>query len=397
MKPNKRKVPNKQPVPVIFWRSWHWKLGLVLVSAFIVGTIARWQSFSQSPTKLDQVTRAPNPDIPVVPIDGFGKSLTDTAPPPDSAPEGMVWIPGGEFSMGCEDPTSFPNGGPDDMRDARPIHRVALDGFWMDKSEVTNEQFTKFVLATNYVTIAEQVPRAEDFPGAPPENLVAGSVVFSPPAQSVPLNDHYQWWSYIHGANWRHPAGPDSTNVGREKYPVVQIAYDDAVAYARWAGKRLPTEAEWEMAARGGESGLLYPWGNELKPGNKWQANIFQGAFPVKDLAEDGFAGIAPTAQFPANGYGLHDMSGNVWEWCSDWYRPDYYVELAKDKVARNPPGPSSSYDPAEPTERKKVHRGGSYLCTDQYCTRYMIGSRGKGEVTTSSNHVGFRCVQVAR
>jgi formylglycine-generating enzyme required for sulfatase activity len=283
------------------------------------------------------------------------------------------------------------------MPDARPVHRVYVDGFWMDKTEVTNDQFEQFVNATGYVTIAEQTPRAEDFPGAPPENLVAGSTVFTPTAGPVPLANHYRWWRYEKGANWRHPLGPQSDIRGKGNYPVVHVAYDDAVAYAKWAGKRLPTEAEWEFAARGGLSGKLYAWGDELKPAGQWRANIFQGTFPVEgqDTGEDGFVGIAPVTQFPPNGYGVYDIAGNVWEWCSDWYRPDYYSILARTRqVVRNPAGPPSSFDPLEPTERKRVHRGGSFLCTDQYCTRYMVGTRGRGEISTGSNHLGFRCVK---
>jgi formylglycine-generating enzyme required for sulfatase activity len=306
----------------------------------------------------------------------------------------MVWIPGGEFSMGSEDPRASLCGGPDAMLDARPVHRVFVDGFWMDTTEVTNAQFQKFAEATGYLTIAERTPRAEDFPDAPPENLVAGSTVFTPPDHPVPLTTHYAWWDYVKGANWRHPLGPDSDLSGREQYPVVHIAYDDAVAYAKWAGKRLPTEAEWEFAARGGLSGKLYAWGDELKPKDKWMANTFQGKFPLEDKAEDGFEGISSVAQYPANGYGLFDVAGNVWEWCSDWYRYDYYEHLAQSgRVARNPVGPDKSFDPSEPTEKKRVHRGGSFLCTEQYCTRYMVGTRGKGEVSTGSNHLGFRCV----
>ncbi|HEY4416963.1 MAG TPA: formylglycine-generating enzyme family protein [Verrucomicrobiae bacterium] len=312
-----------------------------------------------------------------------------------SAPAGMIWVPGGEFAMG----TTAPNEGICTaatfaaVLDAQPIHRVYVDGFWMDKTEVTNEQFKKFVDATGYITIAERTPTAEEFPGAPPENLVAGSVVFSPPDHAVPLNDFYQWWAYIKGANWRHPTGPSSDLKGKDKYPVVQVAYDDAVAYAKWAGKRLPTEAEWEFAARGGLAGKAYAWGDQLKPGGKWMANIFEGEFPVKDSGEDGFAGIAPVAQFPTNGYGLYDMAGNVWEWCSDWYRADYYTQCT-NAVTRNPQGPETSLDPEEPGVKKRVQRGGSFLCTDQYCTRYMVGARGKGEVSSGSNHVGFRCVE---
>jgi len=311
--------------------------------------------------------------------------------------EGMVWIPGGEFSMGAADPMGADNNdvGMHATDDSRPIHRVYVDGFWMDTTELTNELFAAFVKATGYVTVAEQRPRAEDFPGAPTENLVPGSVVFSPPEHAVPLNDHFQWWSFVKGANWRHPQGLDSSIIGKEKYPVVHIAYEDALAYASWAGKRIPTEAEWEFAARGGMSGKIYPWGDEFKPNGKFMTNSHQGHFPDHDTGGDGFIGIAPVAQFPPNGYGLYDVAGNVWEWVSDWYRPDYYAELAKAGViARNPQGPASSFDPSEPDEKKRVQRGGSFLCTDQYCSRYMVGTRGKGDVSTGTNHLGFRCVK---
>ena len=325
----------------------------------------------------------------------FALTVPNPTQPAGSGPEGMVWIPGGEFSMGSTAETESLCGQPGVTRDALPVHRVYVDGFWMDATEVTNEQFEKFVKATAYVTIAERTPTKEEFPTAPPENLVAGSTVFTPTEHPVPLNNFYQWWRYEKGANWRHPEGPASDLKGRERHPVVHIAYDDAVAYAKWAGKRLPTEAEYEFAARGGQAGLIYPWGNELHPGGKFVANTFQGRFPVKDEGSDGFAGISPVAQFPPNGYGLYDISGNVWEWCSDWYRPDYYAQLASaGGVARNPPGPDTPFDPSEPTEKKRVHRGGSFLCTDQYCTRYMVGTRGKGETSTGSNHLGFRCVK---
>jgi formylglycine-generating enzyme len=283
-------------------------------------------------------------------------------------------------------------------RDSRPIHRVYVDAFWMDKNDVTNEEFAGFVQATGYKTVAERKPRAEDFPGAPPENLVAGAVVFSPPDHRVPLNDHYQWWSYLPGANWKHPDSPKSNLKGRERYPVVDIAYDDADAYARWAGKRLPTEAEWEFAARGGLSGKPFVWGDEFRPKGQWMANTYQGQFPVYDTGEDGHVGVTAVAQYPPNGYGLYDMAGNVWQWTSDWYRADYYKELASiGGVVQNPQGPSSSFDPGQPGEKKRVMRGGSFLCTDQYCSRYMVGTRGKGEVSTGTNHLGFRCVRDSR
>jgi formylglycine-generating enzyme len=314
-----------------------------------------------------------------------------------ATPSGMVWIPGGEFVMGSDAAGEALCSLPGVTRDAQPVHRTYVDGFWMDETEVTNEQFEAFVKATGYVTLAERTPTQAEFPTAPPENLVAGSIVFAPTERPVALNDHYQWWSYVQGANWRHPLGPGSDVRGKGKHPVVHVTYDDAVAYAKWAGKRLPTEAEWECAARGGHSGKLYPWGNDLKPGGKWMANIYQGEFPRHDTGDDGFAGIAPVRSFPPNDYGLYDVAGNVWEWCSDWYRPEYAEVAASGSVARNPRGPTTSFDPSEPHEKKRVHRGGSFLCTDQYCTRYMVGTRGKGESSTGTNHLGFRCVQDAK
>ena len=327
----------------------------------------------------------------------FATTVSDEGSAPSSPPKGMVWIPGGEFSMGAK-----VNGGgscemPMASNDAGPVHRVRVDGSWMDATAVTNEQFEEFVKATGYVTIAERAPTKEEFPDAPAENLVAGAVVFAPTDHEVPLTDHYQWWSYVPGANWRHPLGPQSDIKGKEKCPVVQVAYPDAEAYAKWAAKRLPTEAEFEFAARGGLSGKTYVWGDEFRPNGKWMANTWQGKFPVKDAGEDGYAGIAPVKSFPPNRYGLYDMAGNVWEWCSDWYRPDYYKALAdKGGVAINPQGPDSPFDPSEPNEKKRVHRGGSFLCNDQYCSRYIVGTRGKGEVNTGTNHLGFRCVKSA-
>ena len=315
------------------------------------------------------------------------------------APPGMVWVPGGEFSMGCADPRGLPFGGADPMKDARPVHRVKVDGYWMDAHEVTNDQFAEFVKATGYATVAERPPRAEDFPGALPENLVAGSIVFTPPAEQVPLRDatgmaHLRWWAYVPGACWKHPEGPDSDLTGKGDQPVVHVAFEDAEAYAAWAGKRLPTEAEWECAARGGLAGATYPWGDEFKPGGRCMANTWQGRFPGENTADDGFPSIAPVGRYPANAYGLHDMSGNVWEWCSDWYRPDTYARDAEEGVAVNPRGPTDSHDPAEPGQPKRIQRGGSFLCSDQYCSRYIVGTRGKGEVSSATNHCGFRCVK---
>jgi formylglycine-generating enzyme len=328
---------------------------------------------------------------------GFGPTIPNKLKPSDDIPKGMVWIPGGEFSMGSESASESLCGLPGTTLDAMPSHRVYVDAFWMDETEVTNAQFKEFVDATGYVTVAEIKPTLEEFPGAPLENLVTGSTVFKPTKSPVALDQYLQWWSYVPGANWKHPAGENSNLDGRENYPVVHVAYEDAEAYAKWANKRLPTEAEWEFASRGGKAGELYAWGNELKPNNQYQANIYQGAFPVEggDSGADGWVGIAPVKQYAPNGYGLYDIGGNVWEWVSDWYRADYYAQLrAKGVVARNPKGPDVPYDPQEPDQKKRVHRGGSFLCSDLYCTRYLVGTRGKGESRTASNHCGFRCVR---
>jgi formylglycine-generating enzyme len=324
----------------------------------------------------------------------FGPTIQNTALAPGRSPGGMTWIPGGEFSMGAPNPPDRDEVGMKASIDSSPIHRAYVDGFYMDKTDVTNAEFATFVKATGYRTMAERTPRSEDFPDAPPENLVAGSVVFSPPAHAVPLDDHFQWWDYVHGADWRHPLGPESSIKGKENYPVVHVALEDALAYASWAGKRLPTEAEWEFAARGGLAGKPYVWGDEFRPHGKWMANTHQGHFPDRDTGEDGHTGIAAVAQYPPNSYGLYDMAGDVWQWTTDWYRPDYYQQLAAaGGIASNPRGPDSSYDPSEPRQPKKVHRGGSYLCTDQYCSRYIVGTRGKGDPSTGTNHLGFRCI----
>jgi formylglycine-generating enzyme len=329
----------------------------------------------------------------------FAPTVPHTAPAPSPAPAGMVWIAGGEFSMGSEAAADALCDHPGITRDAQPIHRVAVDGFWMDATEVTNEQFAAFVKATAYVTVAEQPPNPSEFPGVPREFLVPGSTLFTPPDKPVDLGDARQWWRYEAGADWRHPLGSGSDLRGREHHPVVHVAFADAAAYAAWVGRRLPTEAEWEFAARGGLAGQLYVWGSELTPEHVHHANIHQGTFPTRDEGLDGFAGLAPVASFRANGYGLFDMAGNVWEWVSDWYRPDYYATLASSgRVVVNPRGPDDSFDPAEPGAAKRVQRGGSFLCSSQYCSRYLVGTRGKGEISTGGNHVGFRTVlSVAR
>lgn len=293
----------------------------------------------------------------------------------------MVLIKGGEFNMGANDP---------DFPDATPVHRVKVNDFWMDEHEVTNAEFELFVKATGYKTVAERELDPKDFPGVPAESLVPGSAVFSPPLEKVTsFENPLLWWKYVKGASWAHPFGPESNLKGKGNEPVVHVSYTDAEAYAKWAGKRLPTEAEWEYAARAGKANQKYYWGNELKPAGKWPANIFQGDFPQNNTLEDGFKGIAPVKSFPSNAFGLYDMDGNVWEWCSDFYRADYYA----NSPSVNPKGPADSYDPEEPNTVKRVQRGGSFLCSDQYCIRYRAGSRGKGEINSGSNNLGFRCV----
>jgi formylglycine-generating enzyme required for sulfatase activity len=316
----------------------------------------------------------------------------EPGPRPDEQVARMVWIPGGEFSMGSDDYG---------MENERPSRRVRVDGFWMDEHDVTNAEFRRFVEATHYVTTAERKPDWEEMrkqlpPGTPkPDDskFVPGSLVFSPPGQAVPLNDLSGWWRWVAGANWRHPAGPDSDIDGKDDFPVVQVSWDDAVAYANWAGKRLPTEAEWEFAARGGLERKRFAWGDEFRPGGKHMANTWQGEFPVKDTAEDGFAGTSPVRSFPSNGYGLYDMAGNVWQWCSDWYRADEHARRGKE-LSVNPSGPSKAYDPADPFAPGRVIKGGSFLCSVSYCESYRPSARRGRTPDTGSSHVGFRCVK---
>lgn len=298
---------------------------------------------------------------------------TDRTQTNAATPEGMVWIPGGTFWMGSAEFT-----------DAGPVHQVSVDGFWMDRTEVTNDQFAKFVAATGYVTVVERPPAPE---------LKPFSLVFHKPDRDLDPReaDPRDWWRAVPGACWKHPEGPHSDLKGRDNHPVVHICYEDAVAFATWAGKRLPTEAEWEYAARGGRDRNAFAWGNELQPGGKPMANTWQGKFPSHNTLADGYLGTAPVGSFPPNDFGLSDMAGNVWEWCADWYQPKYFP----DASARNPRGPSTSHDPNEPGVPKRVQRGGSYLCCDNYCMRYKVGGRGKGEPESTGSHIGFRCVRV--
>jgi formylglycine-generating enzyme required for sulfatase activity len=300
----------------------------------------------------------------------------------------MTWIPGGAFLMGSDR----------HYVEEAPAHRVIVDGFWMDTAPVTNAQFAAFVEATGHVTMAGRKPDPRDYPGALPHMLRAGSLVFSPTPRPVSLQDWSQWWSFKFGADWRHPLGPDTSIRGLDDHPVVHVAYADALAYARWAGKSLPTEAQWEYAARGGLEGAEFAWGDELTPGGRHMANTWQGAFPFQNTAEDGYERTSPVGSYPANGYGLFDMIGNVWEWTCDWYEPKHPDEALKACCTpRNPRGgrEERSYDPLQAGVRipRKVLTGGSHLCAPGYCRRYRPAARHPEPIDTSASHVGFRCV----
>jgi formylglycine-generating enzyme required for sulfatase activity len=318
-------------------------------------------------------------------------------------PPGMVWIPAGDFFMGNDQRLSRPN--------ERPAHRVRLSGFWMDQHHVTNAEFRRFVEATGYITTAERKPdwetiRVQVFPDTPKpadDQLIAGAMVFVGTPEPVPLNDWTQWWRFVPGANWQHPQGPQSNIDGKDNHPVVQVSYEDAQAYAHWAGKRLPTEAEWEFAARGGLSKSNYAWGNEFNPNGKKMANTFEGTFPVVTTKTLGIAGTTPVQSFPPNGYGLYDMAGNAWQWVADWYRSDAFQIEAKrlaesgQRVVENPQGPADSYDIETRTGPEnapsRVIRGGSFLCSEEYCTSYRPSARRGNDPFNPMSHIGFRLV----
>ncbi|MEP3478411.1 MAG: formylglycine-generating enzyme family protein [Fuerstiella sp.] len=330
-------------------------------------------------------------------LSAIPNSVKDTLlqQPPASLPANiktgsMVWIPGGTFVMGSDT-------GP---ADEVPPHAVAIDGFWMDKTEVTNAQFQDFVDSTNYVTLAEKQPELRSIqPGSALEQT-AILEEFNQPGSICslqlksrddidPEKGAYSWWQYVPGADWMHPEGPDSNIKERMNHPVVHLSWIDVQEYCKWAGKSLPSEAQWEYAARAGQQGNFYPWGNQRNPDGKQLQNIWQGTFPIEDTAEDGFKTTAPVGTFPANQFGLHDMTGNVWEWCADYYQPDYYFNSPQ----KNPAGPNSSFDPQEPGIIKRVQRGGSFMCSDEYCIGYRVSARMKGEQDTGAFHTGFRCV----
>lgn len=317
-----------------------------------------------------------------------GPSAEPTATGPAPSESDKAWIPGGTFRMGSN--RHYP--------EERPVHSVTVDGFWMDRRPVTNAAFRRFVESTGHVTVAEVPPDPADYPGALPEMVYAGSLVFVRPAHPVDLRGPPHWWTFMEGADWRHPYGPDSSIDGLDDHPVVHVAYPDAQAYAKWAGKDLPTEAEWELAARGGLDGAPFAWGDSFLPGGRLMANTWQGRFPWQNLAEDGYEGTSPVGAFPSNGYGLYDLIGNVWEWTSDWYEASHPADAPTACcIPRNPRGgrESASYDPCQPEIRipRKVLKGGSHLCAPNYCRRYRPAARFPEPIDTSTCHVGFRCV----
>jgi sulfatase modifying factor 1 len=300
--------------------------------------------------------------------------------------EGMVRIPAGTFLMGSD--VHYP--------EEAPAHKVSVNGFWMDVHAVTNAEFKRFVDATHYVTLAEKPANAADYPGAKPELLAPHSVVFRKTAGPVDMRNAYNWWTYVAGADWRHPRGPGSSLQGLWQHPVVHVAFEDTEAYAKWVGKDLPTEAEWEFAGRGGLEGAPYVWGEDYMPGGKPMANTWQGEFPHQNLLEDGFEWTAPVGSFPPNGYGLHEMAGNVWEWTTDWYQEHGKIQYACCTLD-NPRGgkPDESLDPRTPDVRipRRVMKGGSYLCAPNYCQRYRPAARMAQPIDTSTCHLGFRCI----
>jgi sulfatase modifying factor 1 len=312
----------------------------------------------------------------------------------DTSTTGMVLIKGGDFMMGGDNSQAD--------KDEYPKHKVILEDYYLDIHEVTNAQFKAFVDTTGYVTTAEQKPNWEELKKQLPPNspkpddsqLVAASLVFTPPNNPVDLNNYSLWWTWMPDANWRQPNGPKSNIDGKENYPVVHISWDDAMAYCKWTGKRLPTEAEWEYAARGGLKNNTYPWGNQHISEGISKANSWEGNFPNENIKKDGFKDLAPVKSFAPNGYGLYDMAGNVWEWCQDWYRNDYYQSVNTPSGIKNPKGPADSYDPDEPYTPKKVARGGSFMCNDSYCSGYRNARRMKSSYDSGLSNMGFRCAK---
>jgi len=364
--------------------AWCRRVALCTLSSLLIGA----QAYGDDPSTPFKGT----PSIKVVASNQEAVAAASLTPANAKAPPGMKWIPGGTFTMGTDDPRSMPN--------ERPAHKVQISGFWMDETPVTNDQFAAFVKATGYVTTAERPVDWEELkkqvrpgtPKPPDSQLQPGSLVFNPPAWAVDTRNMANWWTWTSGASWRHPQGPKSTIEGKGNYPVLQVSWDDAAAYAKWAGKRLPTEAEWEYAARGGaKSNTRYWWGDEFRPNGKFMANTFTGKFPYQDTVEDGFAGPSPVKAFPANGYGLYDMAGNVWNWCGDFYADDLHASAPKEGCC-DPMGPERTRSRHNPLAVERVIKGGSFLCHESYCESYRPTARRGTPTDTGTGHIGFRC-----
>ncbi|MDB4583466.1 formylglycine-generating enzyme family protein [Draconibacterium sp.] len=374
---------------------------LILFLFIIVSCSQKPNKQQEKPIGEQVVDKIPTEELACCKIDSKSRFLTKTElaniPVGNAETEGMIFIQGGTFDMGADNNQARP--------DEYPKHPVEVNGFWIDQHEVTNAQFKKFVDETSYITVAEkdvdwnqlknQLP-----PGTPKPHdslLIAGSMVFTPPGYAVPLNDYSQWWTWTNGASWKHPKGPDSDITGLENHPVVHVCYNDAIAYCKWAGKRLPTEAEWEFAARGGLKNNIYPWGDEHIEKGLPKANSWQGSFPNVNTQKDGFFTTSPVKSYAPNDYGLFDMAGNIWEWTSDWYDPDYYKTLPVDKVTLDPKGPEKSISSQNQNDERKTVRGGSFLCNDSYCSSYRVAARMPGEIYSGMSHTGFRCVKDAK
>jgi formylglycine-generating enzyme required for sulfatase activity len=369
---------------------------LYFCTIFFGGLIFASLSCNTESKKADKATDAEVADCMSAPSRlSVNARTTPVTTAHEAGTKGMIYIPGGKFQMGGDNSQA--------AADEYPKHEVEIDPFWMDSTEVTNKQFAEFVKATGYVTTAEKNldwnEIKKTLPAGTPKPadsmLLASALVFSPTIGPVDLNNYGAWWTWQRGADWRHPQGPASSIKGKENYPVVQVSWDDAQAYCKWAGKRLPTEAEWELAARGSLKDNIYPWGNEHVNAGKAKTNSWEGDFPYRNHKKDGYLRLAPAGSYEPNRFGLYDMAGNVWEWCSDWYGADYYKTLGK-ATTMNPQGPDKSFDPEEPYTPKRSLRGGSFLCNDSYCSGYRVSRRMKTSPDTGSEHTGFRCVKSA-
>lgn len=371
----------------------------VTITLFLIVSCSQQQNKQQEKPNIEQIVeKTATEELACCKIDSKSRFMAkaDTANIQVSSVgnEGMILIKGGKFDMGADNSQARP--------DEYPKHPVQVNSFWIDIQEVNNTQFKIFVDETGYVTVAEKdvdwnVLKSQLPPGTPKPHdslLVAGSMVFTPPSYPVPLNNYSQWWTWTTGANWKHPKGPGSSIKGLENHPVVHVCYNDALAYCKWAGKRLPTEAEWEFAARGGLENHIYPWGDEHIEKGLPKANSWQGNFPNSNTQVDGFYTTSPAKSYSPNGYGLFDMAGNVWEWTSDWYDKEFYKTLPVNKVTVNPKGPEKSFDTHNQYEKRKTVRGGSFLCNDSYCSSYRVAARMPGEIDSGMSHTGFRCVK---